>query len=250
MRPFVGSLLAVSFVTAVAHGADRQDQLFASWEQAQREVRSLVVEFTLQTKDTIREERHKTEGTFRLIRTRNGKLFASYEAIEKKPNGDGQERWSGLLNDGAVYLLNANQKAAIRFEPVDGDLRGFLEKYFNPFVLLLDRKRADDKSKLEIVRQDEWYSYLAVNPKQVKRYGWFPDTFHQGRAVFMNKASESLPKDMPRQLWYTDGIREYTFEIKAWRLNGTDPPKLEEFAKPEDRPGWEVVEWPSKPQKK
>ena len=66
----------------------------------------------------------------------------------------------------------------------------------------------------------------------------------------MNKASESLPKDMPRQLWYTDGIREYTFEIKAWRLNGTDPPKLEEFAKPEDRPGWEVVEWPSKPQKK
>jgi hypothetical protein len=43
-------------------------------------------------------------------------------------------------------------------------------------------------------------------------------------------------------LWYTDGIREYIFEITSWRLNGADAPKRDEFAKPEDRPGWEVCE--------
>jgi hypothetical protein len=61
----------------------------------------------------------------------------------------------------------------------------------------------------------------------------------------MNNASEWVPKDMPRQLWYTDShLWQYTFEIKRWRMNSADAPKREEFVKPEDRPGWEVSDWP------
>ena len=137
-------------------------------------------------------------------------------------------------------MLYHDQRVALRFDPEAGDLLGFLQRYFNPFVLLLDRKRAEEKHDLEVVKQDEWYVYLSVKPKQVKRYGWFSDTFREGRVVLMNKASEVVPKDMPRQLWYTDGNRAYIVEVKAWRLNAADPPKLEEFAKPEDRPGWRV----------
>jgi hypothetical protein len=249
MRALLGSLLVFGFVALCADGAERQDHLFASWQEAQRDVKSLVVEFTRETRDPIAEERQKAEGTFRLIRTPKGEMFASYEIVQPEAKDDKQERWSGLLHNGTVYLLNHDKKTAIRFEPADGDLWRFLEKYFNPFVLLLDQKRAGEKCQIEVVKQDEWYTHLAVKPKHVKRFGWFPDTFHEGRAVLMNKASEAVPKDMPRRLWYTDGVREYTFEIKGWRLNAPEAPKLEEFAKPEDRPGWEVGEWPFRSKK-
>jgi len=243
MRAFLGSLLVVG-LAASADRADRRDQLYASWQEAQRGVKSLVVEFTRETRDPIFKERQKAEGAFRLIRTPKGEVFASYEIVEPEAKGDKQERWSGLLHNGTVYLLDHDKKTAIRFEQTGGDLWRFLEKYFNPFVLLLDQKRAGEKCQIEVVQQDEWYTYLAVKPKQVKPFGWFPDTFHEGRAVLMNKASEAVPKDMPRRLWYTNGIREYTFEIKGWRLNAAEAPKLEKFARPEDRPGWKVGEWP------
>ena len=57
-----------------------------------------------------------------------------------------------------------------------------------------------------------------------------------------NAAAVAVPKGMPRQSCYTDGTREYLFEIKAWRLNHAGGPKVDEFASPEDRPGWEVVD--------
>jgi hypothetical protein len=243
MRAFLGSLLVVGFLAACADGADRQDQLFASWQDAQRDVKSLVVEFTLETWDTSFQAGEKAEGTFRLIRTANGDVLASCEVREPQAKGEKRERWSGLLHKGTVYLLNDDKKTAIRFEPADGDVPRFLEKHFNPFVLLIEQKRAAEKCELEVVKQDERHTYLGVKPKQVKRSGWFPDTFHEGRAVLMNEDSEEVPKDMPRQLWYTDGVREHTFQIKSWQMNRAEPPKVEEFAKPEDRPGWQVGTW-------
>jgi hypothetical protein len=201
------SLLIVGFIVAV--GVDRQDQLFASWQEAQGSVKSLVVQFTLETTDRVFAERRKAEGTFRLIRTPKGEVYAFYEITQANSKGAKQERWSGLLNNGRVYLLHHDKKRAIPFEPTE--LRCFLEQYFNPFVLLLDQKRAREKCQVQVIKQDEWYTYLSVKPKQVQR-------FQEGRAVLMNKDSDAVPKNMPRQLWYTDGGCEYTFDIKAWRL--------------------------------
>jgi hypothetical protein len=89
---------------------------------------------------------------------------------------------------------------------------------------------------LEVAKQDEWYTYLKVTPKQANQ----SDNFRNGWVVLMRKDSEAVPKGMPRQLWHTDGMQEYLFEISAWRLNPEVGPKPEEFTKPEDRPGWEV----------
>ena len=36
--------------------------------------------------------------------------------------------------------------------------------------------------------------------------------------------------------------------IKVWRMNA-DALKVEEFAKPEDRPGWEVLDFPFRAKK-
>ena len=242
MRLPLGCLVAVAAVTARVGGAERQDQLFESWEQAQRGVKSLVVNFTLERKDPAFGRREQSEGTLLLIRTSKGEVFASYEVVSKKPMAE--ERLSCLLHKGSIYLLKHGSKTAIKIEAEDGDLPRFLERYFNPFVLLLDKKRAVEKCNLEVVKQDEWYTYLVVKPKQVRRYGWFPDSFHEGQVVLMNKTGEDVPKDMPKQLWYTDGTEEYTFEIKLWKLNAVDAPKAEEFMHPRDRPDWKVIEKP------
>lgn len=243
MRPEFACVLAVCAAGAAA-GAEPLDDLFAGWAKAQGRVESLVVEFALETKEPAFGTSDRFTGAVRLIRTRAGEVFASYERVAEGPKRQNADRWSALLNGGKVYLLNHDQKAAIRFEPARDELVPFLEKHFSPFVVLLDRKRAEAKHRLEVVKQDEWYTYLAVKPKQVKRTGWLPDNFHDGRVVLMRKDSDAIPKGMPRQLWYADGAREHLVTIKAWRLNRADAPKQEAFARPEDRPGWRVMKFP------
>jgi hypothetical protein len=237
MRGFVSSLLVVGFITASVDGADRLDQLFASWQAKQREVKSLVVEFTLEIKDRAFETVEQRNGTIRLLHTPKGKVFASYELAEPPAKGEKPKWFRALLNDGKIYVLQQDKKRALRLEATDGDLLRFLDAWFNPFVLLLDRKRAEASYQLKVVKQDKWYTYLTVKPKQTKA-----DGFTQARAALMNQASERIPKDMPGQLWSITDIAEWTWKINSWRLNAPNAPKPEEFTRPEERPGWEVFD--------
>jgi hypothetical protein len=243
MRAFLACFLAAGFAAEHTVAADRVDQLFAAWQIAQRDVKSLVVEFTREELDPISHERPKANGTFRLIRTPKGEVFASYELRWIKGSRP-PDRLSGILNNGRVYLLDHQAKSADRFVPSDGDLQRFLEWHFNPFIRLLDRNRVEEECLLELAKRDQWYTYVDLKPKHVKGKGSSAETFTRGRIVLMNEASAEIPKDMPRQLWYSDLTREYTFEIKSWRFNADAAPKLEEFTKPEDRPGWSVEDWP------
>jgi hypothetical protein len=62
MRVCLASLLVVGFAATQADAADRKGQLFASWEAARRGVKSLIVEFTLETWDPIFRERQNGTG--------------------------------------------------------------------------------------------------------------------------------------------------------------------------------------------
>ena len=244
MRSLLGCLLVLS-VAGLANGADRKDELFAGWEKAQRRVESLVVEFTLETKNPNFGTSEKASGTFRLIRTKTGEVFASYEGIAEKGKGEKPGRFIGLLSKGAIYILNDDKKIAIRFDPAEGKLSQFLEDHFNPFVRLLDRKRVEEECHLSVFKQDKWYTYLDLKGKP----GFWGNPL-VGRIVLANDDGKAIPKGMPRQIWYADVSGcESTFDIKAWRMNGDKPPKLEEFTRPEDRPGWTVTRFPFRAEK-
>lgn len=241
MRVAMGCLLLAATANS-ALSADPLDDLFAQWASAQRRVESLVVDFRLEkTSSVFDQEKEEGLGTFRLLRTKDGKLFASYEAAEVQPVAKKVERNGGLLNGGAVYLLVYGEKKAIRFRP--DDLNLFLETCFNPMVVLLDRARAEEQCQLKILKQDDLYTYLSVKPKQV-RHGWFSGGFEEGRLMLLRQDSDAVPKGMPQKIWYRIGTSEFLFDIKAWRLNPADGPKLEEFTRPEDRPGWKVEDFP------
>ncbi len=128
-----------------------------------------------------------------------------------------------------------------------GDIRLWLEEKFNPFALLLNEKHARANYRLQVTKQDENHTYLDVNPKPRKSSGGWLEMridMQRGRAVFMNKDAEGVPKDMPRQLWYEGATHNsFTFDIRRWKGNAADGPKAEEFTRPEDRPGWVVGGW-------
>ena len=245
--------LVIGFVLIVCAGrgasaAEPLDDLFAGWVAAQGRAESLVVEFCREFRDPVfgrPEKPSKASGAFRWVRTKKGEVCASYEIVAEKPKGKQSERFAGLLNCGNVYLLHHDEKTAERLGVgvADAKLTLFLEEYDNPFVVLLDRERAEAKFRLEIVKQDEWYTYLVAKPKQITRPRWFMNSFQDGRIVLMRKDSKAVPKGMPRQLWYKYGVVEYLFDIKSWRLNSPNGPTTEEFTRPEDRPGWRVVDY-------
>jgi len=236
MRLFYVCLLAVSFTTQFAAAEERQDEIFDAWAAAQRNVKSLVVEFTLETIDSVFHERKQADGTLRLIRTDKGEILASY--------GLKGENTTGLFNDGAIYLLFHDTQTAFRLRPQDGDVRRFLQQHFNPFILVLNRKLADETCKIEIARQDQQYTYLKVISDQPERHGWLPGIdFALGWVLLENQTTDDVPQNMPRKLYHTDrrGRLESFYHIKAWRMNVTDAPRPEEFTRPEDRPDWKLV---------
>jgi hypothetical protein len=240
MQILFGCVMVVC-ASGAAPPAGPLDELFAGWGAARGKAESLAVEFALETWDRALDERVKAKGTFRLIRTKGGEVLASYEVVRQGRKGKEGERVSILLTGKSVYFLDHDKNTATRFESPNGAHGLFLEEYVNPFVVLLDRERAEASCTLKVVKQDDWYTYLSVKPKKVKRRSWLsPVLFHEGRVVLTRKGSVSVPKGMPRQMWYANGLTEYRLDVKSWRLNGTDAPKPEEFARPEDRPDWEV----------
>jgi hypothetical protein len=241
MRALLTSLLIIGLSAECACGADRVDELFVSWQAAQRDIKSLLVEFTKETLDRSSDKLEEAEGTFRLIRNPDGKLLASYRVIEPRTTREKRpSQVTGLLAGGAIYLLDHRGNSALRFDLKEDALPPFLEKYFNPFVLLLDQQRAQEKCRFEVVKQDERYTYLDVKPKLVTRSGWFQDSFDRGQVIVMNNDSDEVPKEIPWGLRYWVGTYQFTFYIKSWRLNADQQPQPEEFTRPEDRPGWKV----------
>jgi hypothetical protein len=126
MHFLIGSLVAV--VIAGTDEPNHQDLVFAGWEQAQRDVQSLVVEFTREMPDKVFNTTQKTDGVFRLLRTPKGEIHASYELSPDRPKGAKMEPFVALLNGRTVSFLDHRQKFEIQWKIADKDLLGFLEE--------------------------------------------------------------------------------------------------------------------------
>ena len=246
MRTMSASVFAIFVGASMAPAADRLDELFASWEKAQVGIQSLVVEFTLETPDWIDNTTELSHGSFRLLRSPKKESCASYDIRTEGTDGK-QVHESGLLIDRSIYVLHHGTKQATRSDFAAGELQPFLEKWFHPTVILLDRKRTEEKWNLEVVKKDEWYTYLVMTTKQSNHSARF--RFMPGadliRIALMNKATPNMAQDMPCRIEYTDARQRQTFNIQVWRLNGPNPPKPEEFTMPEKLSGWTVNQPPS-----
>lgn len=236
-----GWMILFSLLTQELEAIERKNELFKAWQQAQHNVKSLVVRYTLESTHSVFEVTERYEIFLRLLRTEKGELFATLESADKTNNN--QPSW--LLNRGRLYFLNPERRSAIRLTKMrENDLWSHLVKSFNPFIILLDRKRAEELCQLQVVKQDKWYTYLDLIPKKADRASSLFALIHQARIVLMKKDTKAVPKNMPRQITYISGHEKICIDIKQWKLNGSDVPKQQEFIKPQDRPNWKVVDWP------
>ncbi len=242
MRPGVIGILCLCLSANTTYGGDRVDELFASWESALHNLKSLAIDFTIECDDPIFQTRKKSQGAFRFLRTSSGRTFASLSEVKT----DGKARQTRddnyLLVDEHLYSLDFSSKTAVCLgKPSDDQIIRSVETYFLPLAVLLDKKQVTDECNLEIVDHDESQRVLLVNPKEVKRTFFFPNKMERGALLLMNSDSKTVPKDMPQRLryWFPDG-RQCDWEISSWICNTSNPPTPDDFRRPEDRAGWKV----------
>jgi hypothetical protein len=234
-------ILLISLCLSSSADQPPEDVLFRNWEREQAHIRTLAIEFELERYDPLFNERVRFDGTFKLRRSPRGAVLARYEV---KPIGKSGSHMVGLLRGQTAYLLLPAEKTAGKINLAGQDVIQYLGSWFNPFALLIDKKHTERELRLKISKQDEWYTYLDV---ERKRSGWFPVGLLRGRVVLSLRASDAVPKDMPRELWYADlGGVEYKYYIRNWRVNAPDGPREDAFENPDTFLGWQVTEWPSK----
>jgi hypothetical protein len=230
--------VAVASGLRAAAAQARLEELFSAWEKARRETRTLVVEFTLEQRDQTFGGTERFQGSLKLRRTADGGVQARYELTPARRGG---LPFVALLRDDRVYWLQQDKKVALLFDLSGKDGPLWLKKYFNPFVLLIDRARARQEWRLQIAKQDGWYTYLDVRPRGAKRN----DPFDVGRVALLNRGNDAVPRNFPRRLWYTLDVGiSNTYDITRWSLNGPDKLADEDFADPGMMLDWKVLKWP------
>jgi hypothetical protein len=219
---------------AISVADPRLNQVLTAWEKDRQGIRSLAVDFKY-TRNGGSRWAEMYVGRFKLLKTAQGEIMASFALYRPLWISVEVNYVDALLYKGRIYLLDHQEKTACVFTPSQ-DLTRFLENYFNPFAAFLDQQQLQEKYRLTIGKQDEWYTYLNVEPKRSGSV----HTLQYGRVALMQKSTGRIAKGLPRQLWYTSGGTEHTFDIRQWRQNAVDGPKLEDFTPPEERPGWTV----------
>lgn len=79
MHFLVGTLLTAAAFGVLADSTVELDSIYARWQKSQRGMHSLVVEFTTESSDAVFNTSEKFHGVFRLLRTPQGAIYASYE---------------------------------------------------------------------------------------------------------------------------------------------------------------------------
>lgn len=244
-RTFLACLICLIPAVALAQAdkGEDLDQVLSNWEGTQQGIKSLVVEFTRTFEDSVFHKKEKTNGTIRLVRTPDGHVRASLELTPVNPSDPKLK--AGLLDNRTIYLVvGESKKTELRLSLGDKDMVEFLADDFNPLTLLLDRKRAEQNTDLEVQR-DANYTYLLMKTKKPKSWSArFPSGFQMARVTLTNFPTKDVPRGMPTQLWYQTTFADtFLFEIRSWRMNSANGPTVEDLDREVNLPGWTIVEY-------
>jgi hypothetical protein len=222
-------------------GAERKDAAFSSWKQAKEGTESLVVEYKKESKDLVTLKQSSSTFVFRLLQIK-GKIYASVAKVETNLKAEKVEQRVALLADSTIYLygFGPEEETAVRLEFKPEELRSFLQRHFDPFVVLLDRKKTSEQYDIALQKTDKNYTYLSIDAKQ--------NQFPSGQVVVMNKDSEFIPKNMPRLIRHIEQHQQQTVDIQSWRINPINGPKTDDFTVPkiseeDDREIQRLIRW-------
>jgi hypothetical protein len=245
---FLQIVLVPQLVFSISLAVDqvRLTYLLETWQRARTETKSLSVEFNVERQDNVFRGKSVAPGVFKLRRLANGTIQARCAIKPKQRPGvkvkGKEDPFIGLLLGKQIYCLNAPDKGIVKLDLGSGDPLKFLEKWFLPLLVLLDRDGLRKDFEVKVSRQDQSYSYVEIRPKKGRHFSWFWDELVTGHAAFMNKNGVDVPADMPKALlWYSiSGASGTKIDILKWQTNVPGTVTDRDF----ELPAWEVVEWP------
>lgn len=203
------------------------DGYLKKWEEKMREVKTLYAQLGRVDKDKVLGSTTKYAGFAQYLRSGEGLAALNLAVLELKQDGKKETAEKIVCTGTYVYVFAPAQKEIRAYElPKGGKTDG-------GFMDLLFGMKADDAKQrynLTLVKEDQWYVYVDVAPKDAKDKA----DFARARLV-LNKETY-----LPRQLWFEHSNgNEVTWDVPKVQT----PVKLErrDFDAPKTPDGWKLV---------
>lgn len=229
--------LAVSFANQVASA--EPGEVLAGWREAQKNLRSLRVEFTKTRVDPIFSNHHESEGIFQFAFGPDSEPVASLALHDEKSRHE--DHW--FFRGRVAYLLDHRRKAALRMVPEDDSTLTLRDTVFPPARILTNHNLINSDANWKFKADGDSQLYAATIIEQANLFSWWNrSTSVQAEFLSPKHVTSEQPSHMPKYARFTaTGEHAYDlYEIKAWRLNEEQSLTRADLQAPEVRPGWEV----------
>lgn len=211
---------------AAAPNAARLDTLLQKWEQEMKNVQVLSAELTRTTLDKTYGKADTYSGTAKYMKPN----LAALEMLKK----DNAQAFEKYLCTGQYLYEYAVATKQIRVhelpKPVNGNVS---DDNFLSFLFGMKAEEAKKRYDLRLVKEDQWYIYIEVLPKQAADKA----DFQKARLIL------NVNSFLPRQVWFEQpNGNEITWDIPKL-TTGTDAKvQRSDFEPPRTAPqGWTMV---------
>jgi TIGR03009 family protein len=213
--------------------AQALDRHLLRWEQEMQRVQTLAAVLNRIEKDKTFETVQKYSGYAQYLKAGAGPTALNLAMLEMRHEGKSDIAEKFICTGTFLYQFLPAQKEIRAYElpkPRPGQVA---EDNFLTFLFGLKAAEAKRRYDLRLVKEDQWYVYVEINPRAP-----------QDRADFQ-RARLVLNKDnfLPRQLWFEQpNGSEVTWDIPRIQVNAAL--NRADFDKPRTPPGWRLTEVP------
>lgn len=203
------------------------DGYLEKWELKMRDVKMLKAILARTDKDKVMSRTDELVGEASYLRSGEGPSALNMATLELKVKNKAEVAEKMVCTGSYLYVFAPAQKEIRVFEMPKGKTDGgFLDLLFG-----MKAKDAKQKYNLSLVKEDQWYVYVSVSPKDAK-----------DRAEF-TRAQLVLDKNscLPRQLWFEhNNGNEVTWDVPRVFTTGLNLDRRS-FDAPRPPNGWKLV---------
>jgi len=213
-------------------------QLLQLWERSTANLKSLAANFQCKVvRVNLNNITEESDGYARFMRLPDNKAGAILHLVNKS-NPEKFQRY--VCTGSHIYSYRPGEKAIYHYQLPPRQAEQPLDEGPTAFLFGMKANDANRRFRLKIEKQDEWYTYLGIEPI-------FPaDKAHflYAQLLIMNKPlqtqTESVPAGMPRRIYWVEPDKsEVTWTITKLARDEASGVDRSEFAMPKLPQGWQ-----------
>jgi hypothetical protein len=192
----------------------RRQEIFRRWEEMEKNVKSLRVEFKIIREDRIFKSKEEFPATFLFLRKPTGKIFARLD-LEKE-----------------IYILDANTLFALKPENKTGlkcsaQQAMMWAESIDAIYLFLHPQKAAVEFRFGPLRRFDNHTYLTFRPKKPRMApsifgGFTSQPIESSMIVVGNGGNDRFPKLLPSQIRFLSPGRSAYWEVVRWQFDSSE----------------------------